>query len=170
MFALQQLLLPRDYWIFYHSSKPYFTVCSSRAAAGTHWSLWYWATNQMHREADAGRLTVRFNILLLAFPISRAISETECWLLAILILTWHWSSLIFIDGTLITRWGEETRMFFWSAQGRLHVPWMAIKRIWWLESSSLAACFVSSSSSFKSGLLEVLLAQIKVDLPQGCKK
>ena len=63
LFALQQLLLPRDYWIFYRSSKPYFTVCSSRAAAGTPSSLWYWASNRMHREADAGRLTVPFNSL-----------------------------------------------------------------------------------------------------------
>lgn len=33
LFALQQLLLPCGCWIFYCSSKPYFTECCSRVAA-----------------------------------------------------------------------------------------------------------------------------------------
>lgn len=41
-FALQPLPIPRDFWIFYRSSKPYFMLCSSWAAAAeTHSGLSY---------------------------------------------------------------------------------------------------------------------------------
>lgn len=176
LFALQQLLLPRDCWIFYRSSKPYFTVCSSRAAAGTHLGLWYRASNRSERQTQEDLLQ----------DSTHCKSNTFCsWHSPFLKLSqWLTVGHLDLDLTLmffdLYWWESHYKMcvcgggdtsppphtFFWSAQGRLHVPWMVIKRIWWLESSSFAACFIWSGLSFKTRLLEVLLAQIRVYLLQ----
>ena len=102
LFALQRRLPPCDLWIFYCSSKPYFTVWSSWAATGTHWSLWYWASNPRHWEAAAGRLLYDLcKAKIFWYWHCSFIRETECWLKAIRIQTLHWSFLIWIDGTFI---------------------------------------------------------------------
>lgn len=156
LFALQQLLLPRDYWIFDCSSKPYFTACSSRAAARTHWRLWYWASNRMHWEAIQLVVIPRhfaigiphFSSYLRGWALVKGHLDLD---LALTFSDLYWWDFHFKMG------GKDSHVLLISA-GKAACASDGNKEntVAWINLMFASSCLISSS--FKAMLLEVLPA------------